>query len=145
LSDGGEILAGLEITRPGSSTVRPECGPGRPFQLALPQHMHALDASEGTLGGIKRFEPQHRTRDAPHHVHEGCCQGAPHQCYPIEDKDVITPLGAYAVSYAAEDKFPTIVKTGSVCLENRREQMGCGEILAEQCQDRKKNGNIVSA
>jgi hypothetical protein len=36
------------------------------FQLALPQHMHALDASEGTLGGIKRFEPQHRTRDALH-------------------------------------------------------------------------------
>ena len=34
--------------------------------LALASHIHELDPSEGTPGGIKRFEPQHRTRDALH-------------------------------------------------------------------------------
>jgi hypothetical protein len=36
------------------------------FQLAFPWHVHELDTSESTLSGIKRVEPQHRTRDALH-------------------------------------------------------------------------------
>jgi hypothetical protein len=36
------------------------------FQLAFLSHVHELATSEGILSGIKRFAPQHRTRDALH-------------------------------------------------------------------------------
>ena len=33
------------------------------YQLSFLDHVHEFDADERALGGVKRFEPQHGTRD----------------------------------------------------------------------------------